>query len=99
MAEIRKTFASAENGLDIPFGMVVRDQAFFLGNTAAILQFPYQNGQDQLREVRGNNIPVGANGHSPLQIRGIGTVFICESLTGKGRVSHNRRLSDLKDEP
>ncbi len=48
VAEVQKTFASAQNGLNIPFGMSFSNDAFFLGNTAAVLRFPYTKGQEQL---------------------------------------------------
>jgi glucose/arabinose dehydrogenase len=48
VAEIRKTFADAENGLNQPFGMAFSNNLFFVGNTAAVLRFPYQKGQEQL---------------------------------------------------
>ena len=48
VVSIRKTFASAENGLDIPFGMAFANGSFFLGNTNAVLKFPYTKGQQQL---------------------------------------------------
>lgn len=48
VADVSKTFASAENGLDIPFGMTFSDRYFFLGNTDAVLKFPYTKGQEQL---------------------------------------------------
>lgn len=48
VAEVQKTFATSKNGLNIPFGMSFSDDAFFLGNTAAVLRFPYQKGQEQL---------------------------------------------------
>lgn len=48
IADIKKTFASAENGLNIPFGMAFTKDAFFVGNTDAVLKFPYQKGQQQL---------------------------------------------------
>jgi len=47
-AEVNQTFATAENGLDIPFGMAFADSYFFLGNTSAVLRFPYQAGQQKL---------------------------------------------------
>ncbi len=43
-----KTFAEAKNGLDQPFGMAFSQNAFFLGNTSAVLRFPYTQGQQQL---------------------------------------------------
>jgi len=48
VADINKTFASSENGLNIPFGMAFADGSFFLGNTDAVLRFPYTNGQQQI---------------------------------------------------
>jgi len=48
VAEVRKTFASAQNGLNIPFGMAFADRYFFLGNTAEVRRFPYIKGQEQL---------------------------------------------------
>ncbi|MBD2436861.1 sorbosone dehydrogenase family protein [Nostoc sp. FACHB-110] len=48
VADIKKTFASAANGLNIPFGMTFADNYFFLGNTDAVLRFPYKKGQQQL---------------------------------------------------
>lgn len=48
VADQRRTFANADNGLNIPFGMAFAQDSFFLGNTDAVLQFPYQEGQQQL---------------------------------------------------
>jgi glucose/arabinose dehydrogenase len=48
VAEVQKTFAGPQNGLNIPFGMSFSNDAFFLGNTAAVLRFPYTKGQEQL---------------------------------------------------
>jgi glucose/arabinose dehydrogenase len=50
VAEV-STFATAANGLDIPFGMSFSQDAFYLGNTNAVLRFPYQAGQAQLTGV------------------------------------------------
>jgi glucose/arabinose dehydrogenase len=47
-AEIRKNFARAENGLNIPFGMAFSGGYFFLGNTAEVRRFPYTQGQEKL---------------------------------------------------
>ncbi|PSB25244.1 PQQ-dependent sugar dehydrogenase [Stenomitos frigidus] len=49
VAEVKKTFASSQNSLNIPFGMSFSNDAFFLGNTAAVLRFPYTKGQEQLQ--------------------------------------------------
>ncbi|MGP1375178.1 MAG: PQQ-dependent sugar dehydrogenase, partial [Almyronema sp.] len=48
VAEVNQTFADAANGLNIPFGMAFSQGFFFLGNTDAVLRFPYQPGQQQL---------------------------------------------------
>lgn len=48
IADVNQNFATADNGLDIPFGMSFSDRYFFLGNTAAVLRFPYAKGQDRL---------------------------------------------------
>lgn len=48
VADVQKTFAGSQNGVDIPFGMAFSKNAFFLGNTAAVLRFPYTKGQEQL---------------------------------------------------
>lgn len=48
VADVRKTFADARNGLYIPFGMTFSDNAFFLGNTDAVIRFAYTKGQQQI---------------------------------------------------
>lgn len=48
VAEVRKTFASAQNGLNIPFGMAFGQGYFFLGNTDEVRRFAYTKGQEQL---------------------------------------------------
>lgn len=48
VAEVRKTFASAQNGLNIPFGMAFAERYFFLGNTDEVRRFAYTKGQEQL---------------------------------------------------
>ncbi|WP_026731950.1 PQQ-dependent sugar dehydrogenase [Fischerella sp. PCC 9605] len=48
VADVQQTFASAKNGLNIPFGMAFAGDSFFLGNTDAVLRFPYTKGQQQL---------------------------------------------------
>ncbi|MGJ3246839.1 MAG: PQQ-dependent sugar dehydrogenase [Elainellaceae cyanobacterium] len=48
VADVKEQFAGPENGLDIPFGMAFTDNFFFLGNTSAVLRFPYSPGQNQL---------------------------------------------------
>ncbi|MBD2300924.1 sorbosone dehydrogenase family protein [Nostoc sp. FACHB-190] len=48
VADVSQTFASADNGLNIPFGMAFAGNYFFLGNTDEVLRFPYSKGQKQL---------------------------------------------------
>lgn len=45
VAELNQPFATADNGLNIPFGMAFAGDAFFLGNSASVLRFPYKSGQ------------------------------------------------------
>ena len=45
IAEGKETFATASNGLNIPFGMAFAEGAFFLGNTDEVLRFPFTAGQ------------------------------------------------------
>jgi len=66
VADVRKTFATTQNGVDIPFGMTFTDNFFFLANTGAVLRFPYTQGQQELTG-RGQKIaeltPGGYNQH------------------------------------
>lgn len=48
VADEQSTFADASNGLHIPFGMAFGPDSFFLGNTDAVLRFPYAAGQGPL---------------------------------------------------
>lgn len=53
VAESKETFASAQNGLNIPFGMAFATNSagqgsFFLGNTDEVLKFPFSSGQTAL---------------------------------------------------
>ncbi|MCC5635680.1 sorbosone dehydrogenase family protein [Nostoc sp. CHAB 5844] len=48
VADVGQTFANADNGLNIPFGMAFAGNYFFLGNTDAVLRFPYSKGQKEL---------------------------------------------------
>jgi glucose/arabinose dehydrogenase len=48
VADVRQTFASVSNGLNIPFGLAFSGNSFFVGNTDAVLRFPYTKGQKQL---------------------------------------------------
>ncbi|MEK0178860.1 MAG: sorbosone dehydrogenase family protein [Oscillatoriales cyanobacterium] len=51
VAEVKQTFAQAENGLNIPFGMAFGQGYFFLGNTAEVRRFPYTTGQHKLTGI------------------------------------------------
>ncbi|NER93829.1 MAG: sorbosone dehydrogenase family protein [Symploca sp. SIO1B1] len=48
VADVNQTFATGENGVNIPFGMAFADNFFFLGNTGAVLRFPYSKGEAKL---------------------------------------------------
>ena len=54
-AEEYSPFATARNGLDIPFGMAFAQGFFFLGNTDEVRRFPFGPGQSAL-EGRGEQI-------------------------------------------
>lgn len=45
VAEIRETFATKDNGVEIPFGMAFAGDSFFLGNTADVRRYAYKLGQ------------------------------------------------------
>jgi len=47
-AERGSVFATPENGLHLPFGMVFSEGRFFVANTDSILSFSYQRGQRRL---------------------------------------------------
>lgn len=48
VAEVNQTFADQSNGLNRPLGMAFAGEYFFLGNTDAVLRFPYISDQGQL---------------------------------------------------
>lgn len=48
VADVQKTFASSANGLNRPLGMAFAGDSFFLGNTDAVLRFPYTQAQQQI---------------------------------------------------
>ncbi len=48
VADFNQVFASANNGLNIPFGMAFSAGYFFLGNTAEIRRYHYGKNQQQL---------------------------------------------------
>ncbi|PSN17851.1 sorbosone dehydrogenase [filamentous cyanobacterium CCP5] len=43
-----QTFATTDNGLDIPFGMAFTEGAFYLGNSDEVRRYDYTSGQNQL---------------------------------------------------
>jgi glucose/arabinose dehydrogenase len=49
VAEVSKTFATEQNGVNIPFGMTFAGDSFFLGNTGEVRRYRYTSGQQQLR--------------------------------------------------
>lgn len=51
VADVRQTFASDQNNVNMPFGMAFAGDSFFLANTDAVLRFPYTQGQRQLTGV------------------------------------------------
>ncbi|PZO12750.1 MAG: sorbosone dehydrogenase [Leptolyngbya foveolarum] len=55
VAEGKETFATASNGLNIPFGMAFAKGSFFLGNTDEVLRFPFAAGQTAL-EGKGDRL-------------------------------------------
>lgn len=48
VADVRQSFATAQNGVNIPFGMTFAGDSFFLGNTGEVRRYPYSKGQQQL---------------------------------------------------
>jgi glucose/arabinose dehydrogenase len=48
IADQKITFADSQNNLNIPFGMAFTKEFFFVGNTDAVLRFPYTPGQDKI---------------------------------------------------
>jgi len=66
VADVKKPFATGQNGVNIPFGMAFADNFFFLANTGAVLRFPYTQGQEQLTgtgEKIADLTPGGYNQH------------------------------------
>lgn len=48
VADVKQTFATAQNEVNIPFGMTFAGNSFFLGNTGEVRRYPYTQGQEQL---------------------------------------------------
>lgn len=64
VAEENQVFATAVNGLNQPFGMTFAGNFFFIGNTDAVLRFPYQPGQAQLTETGAKIADLPADGYN-----------------------------------
>jgi glucose/arabinose dehydrogenase len=66
VADVRQNFATAQNGVNIPFGMAFAGNSFFLANTGEVRQYPYTQGQQQLTgtgQKIANLTPGGYNQH------------------------------------
>jgi glucose/arabinose dehydrogenase len=66
VADVRQPFATAQNGVNIPFGMAFAGDSFFLGNTGEVRQYPYTPNQQQLTgngQKIANLTPGGYNQH------------------------------------
>lgn len=61
VADIRTTFAE---GLNRPFGMVFAGNYFYVGNTNAVVRFPYTNGQLQINGTGEKIADLPTGGHS-----------------------------------
>ncbi len=48
VAEVRRSFATEQNGLNLPFGMTFAGDSFYVANTDAVLRFPFSNEQTQI---------------------------------------------------
>lgn len=64
VAEVKQIFAAAGNGLNQPFGMTFAGNYFFLGNTDAVLRFPYQTDQTQLTDIGEKIADLPADGYN-----------------------------------
>ncbi len=64
VAETQETFASAQNGLNIPFGMAFSEDAFFLGNTDEVVRFPFTAGQTALEGTGVQVMPLPGGGYN-----------------------------------
>jgi glucose/arabinose dehydrogenase len=64
VADVNRIFATAENGLNRPFGMAFTADSFFLGNTDAVLRFPYTSGQQQIQGTGQKIADLPADGYN-----------------------------------
>jgi len=58
--EVRETFIE---GLNRPFGMALAGSTFYVGNTDALLRFPYQTGQTRITAKGEKILDLPAGGH------------------------------------
>ncbi len=49
VADKRYVFLDKSNGANLPFGMAFAKDSFFLGNTDAVIRFPYKKGQTKIK--------------------------------------------------
>ena len=64
VADAKKTFASAANGLNRPLGMAFADNSFFLGNTDAVLRFAYAKNQQEITGTATKIADLPASGYN-----------------------------------
>jgi glucose/arabinose dehydrogenase len=64
VAERVETFASAANGLDIPFGMAFAEGYFFLGNTDEVRRYPFAAGQTALEGTGDRRVDLPGGGYN-----------------------------------
>lgn len=63
VADTSTIFAGPENGLNRPFGMAFSDGFFFVGNTDAVVRFPYTPGQLSLEGAGERIAELPTGGH------------------------------------
>ncbi len=63
VTDVQQTFAGAENGLNMPFGMAFAGSYFYVGNEDAVLRFPYTAGQEQIAGSGEKIADLPAGGH------------------------------------
>ncbi|WP_315791357.1 sorbosone dehydrogenase family protein [Fischerella sp. JS2] len=94
VADVKKTFATANNGLNIPFGMTFAGNYFFLGNTNAVLRFPYTKGQQQLNGTGQNIAELPGGGYNQHWTRNV-----IASFDGKKLYVSIGSRSNVDEEP
>jgi glucose/arabinose dehydrogenase len=48
VADSRSTYATSDNGLNLPFGMTFAGDSFYVGNTDSVMRFPFKSGQSRV---------------------------------------------------